>query len=149
MGKKSLHSEESEEALAAKILLLEEELASLKQSLQAQHAIRELRASATGHHAPDEQDAPAPSVRSQGKPSEGPIFDESWVMETLKFLVKQQRSSSSLQVLAQVGKLLDLREIGLWGWDPHTASVELLNQWAAPDLGDTTRQCLQHPDWLQ
>jgi len=148
MGKKSLHSEESEEALAAKILLLEEELASLKQSLQAQHAIRELRASAAGDFGTDEQDAPAPSLGAKGKVTEGPIFDESWVMETLKFLVKQQHSSSPLQVLAQVGKLLDLREIGLWGWDTHSASVSLLNQWAAPDLSDTTRQRLQHPDWL-
>jgi len=148
MGKKSLHSEESEEALAAKILLLEEELASLKQSLQTQHTIRQLRASAAGERDIDEQDAPAPNVRTPGKSNEGPIFDESWVMETLKFLVKQQRSTSSLQVLAQVGKLLDLREIGLWGWDPHTTTLSLLNQWTAPDLGDTTRQRLQHPDWL-
>lgn len=148
MGKKSLHSDESEEALAAKILLLEEELASLKQSLQGQHAIRQLRASAAGEHGIDEQDAPAPSLVTKGKAVDGPIFDESWVMETLKFLVKQQHSSSPLQVLAQVGRLLDLREIGLWGWDPHTASVSLLNQWTAQDLSDTTRQRLQHPDWL-
>jgi two-component system sensor histidine kinase/response regulator len=148
MGKKSLHSEESEEALAAKILLLEDELASLKQTLQAHNAVQQLRASATAGQDTSEQDAPAPNIHSKNKRSDGPIFDETWVMETLKFLVKQQRSTSSLQVLAQVGKLLDLREISLWGWDPHTTSVSLLNQWAALDLSDTARQRLQHPDWL-
>lgn len=148
MEKKSLHSDESEEALAAKILLLEDELASLKQTLQAHNAVQQLRASATAGQDTSEQDAPAPNIHSKNKRSDGPIFDETWVMETLKFLVKQQRSTSSLQVLAQVGKLLDLREIGLWGWDPHTTSVSLLNQWAALDLSDTARQRLQHPDWL-
>jgi two-component system sensor histidine kinase/response regulator len=148
MGKKSLHSDESEEALAARILLLEDELASLKQTLQAHNAVQQLRASATAGQGTSEQDAPAPNIHSKNKRSDGPIFDETWVMETLKFLVKQQRSTSSLQVLAQVGKLLDLREIGLWGWDPHTTSVSLLNQWAALDLSDTARQRLQHPDWL-
>jgi two-component system sensor histidine kinase/response regulator len=149
MGKKSLHSGESEEALAAKIQLLEEELASLKQALQAQNVIQQLRATTVGAPESTELNAPAPAVvRGKDSLNDGPIFDENWVMETLKFLVKQQHSTSTLQVLAQVGRLLDLREIGIWGWDPHTSSVDLLNQWAAPDLGDTARQCLQHPDWL-
>lgn len=148
MGKQTLHSDESEEALAARILLLEEELASLKQLLQMRHAIRQLRAPAASDDNGDEQTAPSPSRCPSENTSEGPIFDESWVMETLKFLVKQQHSSSLLQVLAQVGKQLDLREIGLWSWDSHTNSVNLLNQWAARDLSDTSRQRLQHPDWL-
>ncbi len=148
MSKKSSHSDESEEALAAKILLLEEELASLKQTLQAHNAIRKLRASASGKHDASEQDAPVPNLHSKNKQGDGPIFDENWVMETLKFLVKQHHSKSTLQVLAQVGKLLDLREIGLWCWDPHTHTVSLLNQWAAIDLSDTALQRLQHPDWL-
>lgn len=148
MSKKSSHSAEPEEVLAAKILLLEEELASLKQNLQAHNAIRKLRASASGKHDASEQDAPAPNIHSKNKQGDGPIFDENWVMETLKFLVKQQHSKSTLQVLAQVGKLLDLREIGLWGWNQHTHSVSLLNQWAAVDLSDTALQRLQHPDWL-
>jgi len=148
MSKKSSHSDESEEALAAKILLLEEELASLKQTLQAHNAIRKLRASASGNHDASEQDAPAPNIHNKNKQGDGPIFDENWVMETLKFLVKQQHVKSTLQVLAQVGKLLDLREIGLWCWDQHTQTVSLLNQWAAADLSDTARQRLQHPDWL-
>ncbi|MDF3013876.1 MAG: hybrid sensor histidine kinase/response regulator [Cellvibrio sp.] len=149
MGNKSLHSGETEEALAAKIQLLEDELVSLKQTLQTQNAMQQLRAAAAGK--PENNtglEAPAPSISSKTKLAEGPIFDETWVMETLKFLVKQQHATSTSQVLTQVGRSLDLREIGLWGWDPHTSSVDLLNQWAAPDLGDATRQYLQYPDWL-
>ncbi len=138
MGDKSLHSGEPEEALAAKIQLLEDELASLKQTLQARNA-------ATGVQESSAPYAPAPAKQAL---ADGPIFDETWTMETLKFLVKQQQATSSQQVLAQVGKLLDLREIGLWAWDPHTASIDLLEQWAAPDLGDTVRQCLRNSDWL-
>lgn len=149
MSNKSSHSGESEELLAAKIQLLEEELASLKQALQAQSTIQQLRASAI--KAPENigLNAPAPTkVRGKRNQNDGPIFDEAWVMDTLKFLVKQQHPSSTWQVLEQVGKLLDLREIGIWSWDIHTTGVDLLNQWAAPDLGDTARQCLQQPDWL-
>jgi two-component system sensor histidine kinase/response regulator len=149
MSDRSLHSGESEEILAAKIQLLEEKLASLKQTQQARNALHQLRASATGVPDDSQLEAPTPHLHGNDKPGDGPIFDETWVMETLKFLVKQQHSTSTLQVLAQVGRLLDLREIGLWGWDPHTTSVELLNQWAAPDLGDAAREYLQHPGWLQ
>ncbi|HSC67679.1 MAG TPA: response regulator [Cellvibrio sp.] len=148
MSRKSLHSGESEEELAARIQLLEDELASLKQALQTQSAIRQLRASAVGDHNEGALDAPAPSIRGNVGDSEGPTFDESWVMETLKFLVKQQDVKSTLQVLTHVGKLLNLREIGLWGWDAHAAAASLLNQWAAPDLDECTRQRLQDPDWL-
>jgi len=148
MSNKSLHSGESEEILAAKIQLLEDKLASLKQTQQARNALQQLRASASGALDNTQLEAPTPRIHSNPTPGDGPIFDESWVMETLKFLVTHQHSTSTLQVLAQVGSLLDLREIGLWGWDPHTTSVELLNQWAAPDLGDAAREYLQQSGWL-
>lgn len=144
MGEKSSNPDQSEEALAAKILLLEEELASLKQSLQNRHTIHQ--PSALNDR--DEQGKLAPSLDSQTGSREEPIFDEAWVMEALRFLVKQPQATSILQILAQVGTQLDLREIGLWGWDPHTATVNLMNQWAAADLNDTARQRLQHPDWF-
>ncbi len=143
MGKKSLHSGDSEEALAAKIQLLEEELASLKQSLQARHAINTLRASAQNSLADSDQDAPGPLNKS-----EGAIFDETWVQETLRYLVKQQHPHSIQQVLRKVGSLLGLREIGIWNWDQQDAQLYLLSQWCVSDLNDISRSYLQAPAWL-
>lgn len=148
MGKKSLHSGESEEALAAKVQLLEEELASLKQVLHAKHAVNQLQRSALGEQPGCEQEAPAPNGRKTSSANDGPIFDELWVMETLKFLVKQQHAKSIQQVLTQVGNLLALREIGLWNWDANATTTSLLSQWNAADLDENTRLHLQHPDWL-
>ena len=144
MGKKTLHSGDSEEALAAKIQLLEEELASLKQNLQAKHAINQLRASAQNPNADSEQDAPGPLNKTGGA-----IFDETWVQETLRYLVKQQHPHSIQQVLRKVGNLLGLRETALWRWDSQDAELSLLNQWCAADFPDTARARLQAPDWLR
>jgi len=144
MGKKSLHSGDSEEALAAKIQLLEEELVSLKQSLQAKHAINQLRTSAQNPNADSEQDAPGPLTKSDGA-----IFDEVWVQETLRFLVKQQHPHSIQQVLRKVGSLLGLREIGLWNWDQQDGQLDLLSQWCSSDLSDLARSRLQAADWLR
>jgi two-component system sensor histidine kinase/response regulator len=143
MGKKSLHSGDSEEALAAKIQLLEEELASLKQSLHARHAINQLRASAQNPDADSDQDVPGPLNKGDGA-----IFDEIWVQETLRFLVKQQHPHSIQQVLRKVGSLLGLREIGLWNWDQQDAQLALLSQWCTSDLSDLARSRLQSADWL-
>ncbi|WP_235425595.1 hybrid sensor histidine kinase/response regulator [Cellvibrio mixtus] len=143
MGKKSLHSGDSEEALAAKIQLLEEELASLKQSLQAKHAINTLRTSAQNPLIDSDQDAPGPLNKS-----EGAIFDETWVQETLRYLVKQQHPHSIQQVLRKVGSLLGLREIGIWNWDQQDAQLYLLSQWCVSDLNVTSRNYLQAPAWL-
>ncbi len=146
MGRKSLHSGDSEEALAAKIQLLEEELSSLKQSLHAKHAINQLRASAQLPLSSTEsdQDAPGPLRKA-----EGATFDETWVQETLRYLVKQQHPHSIQQVLRKVGSLLGLREIGLWSWDAQDAQLNLLSQWSASDLPDASRCRLQAPDWLR
>ncbi len=149
MGKKSLHSGDTEEALAAKIQLLEEELSSLKQRLQATHAINQLRASAqiplsSSAPADSDQDAPGPLNKSAGA-----IFDETWVQETLRYLVKQQHPHSIQQVLRKVGSLLALREIGLWGWDNQDQQLNLLSQWSTSDLPDSSRCRLQAPDWLR
>ncbi len=146
MGRKSLHSGDTEEALAAKIQLLEEELSSLKQSLQARHAINQLRASAQiPLTATDsDQDAPGPLTKT-----EGAIFDETWVQETLRYLVKQQHPHSIQQVLRKVGSLLGLREIGLWNWDAQDTQLNLLSQWSAGDLPEVSRCRLQAPDWLR
>lgn len=146
MGKKSLHSGESEEALAAKIQLLEDELVSLKHALHAKHAVNRLQRSALSEQ-PDGEEAPTP--KGSSKDWEGPLFDEIWVMETLKFLVKQQHAKSIQQVLIQIGKVLSLREIGLWNWDANAATVNLLNQWCATDLDESTCLHLQNPDWIQ
>lgn len=148
MGKKSLHSGESEEALAAKIQLLEDELISLKHALQAKHAVNRLQRSALGEQ-PDGEEAPTPKGSASIKDQDGPLFDEIWVMETLKFLVKQQHAKSIQQVLAQIGNLLALREIGLWNWDANATTTSLLNQWCVGDLDENTCQHLQEPEWLQ
>lgn len=148
MGKKSLHSGEAENALVAKIQLLEKELVSLKQSLEAKQAVAQLQQSALGEPNSSEEDAPIPSGSDSAKTADGAIFDETWVMETLKFLVSQQHPKSIRQVLTQIGKLLGLRDISLWHWDTHSGSAELLNQWTAADLAETTRRYLQNPDWL-
>lgn len=143
MGRKSLHSGDSEEALAAKIQQLEEELASLKQNLQAKHAINQLRASAQNPQTQSEQDAPGPLNKS-----EGAIFDETWVQETLRYLVKQQHPHSIQSVLRKVGSLLGLLEIGLWNWDQQDNKLSLLSQWCHSDLADVARTRLQASDWL-
>lgn len=147
MVKKKVYSAESEKALAAKIQLLEEELASLKQALHATQAVHQLQRSALGELPTCEQEAPVPKgIHTSGL--DGPIFDEHWVMDTLKFLVKQHHAKSIHQVLARIGTLLALREISLWDWDANAASTGQRDQWGAADLDEATRQYLHQPEWL-
>jgi two-component system sensor histidine kinase/response regulator len=147
MGDKLLQSGESEEALAVKIQLLEEELASLKQALHAKLAVHQLQLSALGEQPSSEHEAPTPKGINNSS-GDGPIFDELWVMETLKFLVKRRQAKSIQQVLAQIGNLLALREIALWDWDANATTTSLLDQWSSADLDENTRLHLQQPEWL-
>ncbi|WP_331344789.1 response regulator [Cellvibrio sp. UBA7661] len=147
MGKKSVHSGDSEEDLAAKIRLLENELASLKQTLHAKRTVKQLQNSSFGiTQIIDEVPTPASRTTLVG---EGAIFDESWVLDTLKFLVKQQRPNSIQQILAKVGELLALREIALWSRDNHSNTNQFQYQWCTADLPDGTRSHLQNPAWLE
>lgn len=149
MDQESDRTAESEESLAAKIQLLEEELAYLKQHLHAKYAIRKVQAAALNqHHEADVEAAPQPKAARKGQETKGAIFDENWVMETLKYLVKQQDPNSIPRVLAKVGSLLQLREIGLWRWDAQENKAHLLTQWAVANLQEEQRLVLQQGRWL-
>jgi two-component system sensor histidine kinase/response regulator len=149
MSDKSSYTDDSEEALAANIWRLEDELASLKQSLQAKRAIHELQGAALGK-IPNGDEVPLPGVSiDRQTPSDGALFDEHWVMETLKFLLKQPRPDSIRRVLRTITELLGLREISLWNWDSHANTSQLKYHWCAADLPDATREHLHSPVWLQ
>jgi len=148
MDQDSDRTAESEEALAAKIQLLEEELASLKQHLHATHTIRSLQLAAKNPSDFDIEAAPLPKAVRHGQEPKGAIFDENWVMETLKYLIKQQDSKSIPRVLSKVGGLLQLREIGLWEWDEFEQKAHLLAQWVDDDVSESQRGILQQGKWL-
>lgn len=145
MNDKSLQVGKSEELLAAKIRLLEDELAALKQQ-QALQGFHQLQA-IIDQCSETETDAPTPRGHEAGIAQDGALFDDFWVTDTLKFLVKQQHPNSIQQVLAAIGKLLSLREIGLWRWDPQSASASLQNQWVSAADHSLGEQ-LQQTDWL-
>lgn len=149
MDQDSGRTAESEESLAAKIQLLEDELVSLKQHLQAKHSLRKVQASAQNqHHDLEIEAAPLPKAVRHGQEPKGAIFDENWVMETLKYLVKQQNPNSIPHVLAKVGGLLQVREISLWGWDAHEHKAHVLVQWADADIKEPHADMLRQGEWL-
>lgn len=144
---------ESEESLVASIQLLEDELASLKQQLHTRNAIRKLQGSAdNADYSIDAAPQPKAARRGVDSPSvifSGAIFDENWVMETLKYLVKQQDPKSIPSVLSKIGNLLQLREVSLWKWDAQEHKGHLLTQWMGANLQEAQVLVLQQGKWLE
>lgn len=123
MGHELDNSYATEEALAAKIRLLEAELLSLKQGLAAKRSSAELSS------------YPVDSTLT--------IIDDAWVTSILKFLVSHPSPNNLAQALERVGKALGVYAIGLWRWEEEGQQPRLAYYWAAPGLDSLQTEAFQ------
>lgn len=124
MGQELDSSSATEEALAARIRLLEAELLSLKQGLSAK------------------QDTQAP-VLSSSDVSTRAIIDDEWVSGILKFLVTHPSPSNLAQALARVGQALGVYALGLWRWEEGEEQPSLVHSWVQQGLDSLQVEALQ------
>lgn len=116
---------QTRDELADRILLLESQLASLKQALQqADTAPEQLTATRANNPLP----VPASAASAL---ADGPRLDGYWQTTCLKYLCLNPSLESVYWLMARLGESLSLAGLSLWSWDRDKQQALPLKLWMA------------------